>query len=152
MFYSCHQISSNAPVTVDTWWRHQIETFSALLALCAGYSPVIGDFPSQRQVTQSFAVLFDLRLNKRLSKQSRRMWFETPSSSLWRHCHANITGIWSSNELVWFEQRGDISVLAGVLPHNWSRIGTSTLNLTPEPFKLSQHPEKKNLRPLRSCI
>ena len=31
-----------------TWWRHQIETFSASLALCAGNSPVTGEFPSQR--------------------------------------------------------------------------------------------------------
>ena len=31
------------------WWRHQTETFSALLALCAGNSPVTGEFPSQSQ-------------------------------------------------------------------------------------------------------
>ena len=41
----------------------------------------------QRPVTQSFDVSFDLRLNKRLSKQSRRRWFETPYRSLWRHCN-----------------------------------------------------------------
>ena len=29
----------------------------------------------------------NMRLNKRLSKQSRRWWFETPSNSLWRHCN-----------------------------------------------------------------
>ena len=46
----------------------------ALLALCAGNSPVTGEFPSQRPVTQSFDVFFDLRLNKRLSKQSRYRW------------------------------------------------------------------------------
>ena len=68
------------------WWRHQMETVSALLALCAGNSPVTGEFPSKRPVTRSFDVFFDLRLNKRLSKQSRRRWFETPSRSLWRHC------------------------------------------------------------------
>ena len=45
--------------------------FSALLALCAGNSPVPGEFPAQRPVTRSFDVFFDLRLNKRLSKQSR---------------------------------------------------------------------------------
>ena len=28
-----------------SWWRHQMETFSALLALCAGNSPVISEFP-----------------------------------------------------------------------------------------------------------
>ena len=53
-----------------TWWRHQIETFSALLALCAGQSLVTGEFTEQRPVTRSFDVFFDLRLNKRLSKPS----------------------------------------------------------------------------------
>ena len=49
-------------------WRHQMETFSALLAICAGNSPVSGEFPAQRPVTLSFDVFFDLRLSKRLSK------------------------------------------------------------------------------------
>ena len=71
----------------NAWWRHQIETFSALLALCAGNSPVIGEFPLQMPVTRSFDVFFDLRLNKRLCKQSGRRWFETPYWSLWRHCN-----------------------------------------------------------------
>ena len=52
------------------WWRHQMETFSALLAICAGNSPVPGEFPAQRPVTRSFDIFFDVRLNKRLSKQS----------------------------------------------------------------------------------
>ena len=69
-----------------SWWRHQIEALSALLALCEGNPPVTGGFPSQRPVTRGFDVSFDLRLNNRLSKQSRRWWFETPSISLWRHC------------------------------------------------------------------
>ena len=51
-----------------SWWRHQMETFSASLVLCAGNSPVTGEFPSQRPVTRSFDVFFDLRLNKQLSK------------------------------------------------------------------------------------
>ena len=68
-----------------TWWRHQMETFSALLVLCAGNSPVTCEFPSHKPVTRSFDVFFDLRLNKRLSKQSWGWWFETPSRSLWRH-------------------------------------------------------------------
>ena len=50
------------------WWR-QMETHSALLANCAGNSPVPGEFPAQRPVTRRFDVFFDLRLNKRLSKQ-----------------------------------------------------------------------------------
>ena len=40
----------------NSWWRHQMETFSALLALCAGNSPVPGEFPTQRPVTRSFDV------------------------------------------------------------------------------------------------
>ena len=51
-----------------SWWRHQMETFSALLALCKGNPSVTGGFLSQRPVTWSFDVFFDLRLNKRLSK------------------------------------------------------------------------------------
>ena len=51
-----------------SWWRHQS---SALLAICAGNSPVVGEFPAQRPVTRSFDVFFDLRLHKRLSKNNR---------------------------------------------------------------------------------
>ena len=69
------------------WWRHQMETFSALLDLCAGYSPVTGEFPAQRPVTRIFDVFFDLFLNKRLSKQSWGWWSETLSRSLWLHCN-----------------------------------------------------------------
>ena len=43
-------------------WRHQMETFSALLAICARNSPVTGEFPAQRPVTRSFDVFFDLRV------------------------------------------------------------------------------------------
>ena len=83
----------------ESWWCHQMETFSALLSICAGNSPVSGEFPAQRPVTRSFDVFFDLRLNKRLSKQPWGCWFETPSWSLWRQCNVilEITrnyGIW----------------------------------------------------------
>ena len=70
-----------------SWWRHQMETFSALLALCAGKSPVTGEFPAQRPVTRGFDVFFDLRLNKRFSKQWWGWWFETPSRPLWHNCN-----------------------------------------------------------------
>ena len=42
------------------WWRHQMEPFPALLALCAGNSTVTNEFPSQRPVTRSFDSFFDL--------------------------------------------------------------------------------------------
>ena len=68
-----------------------METFSALLALCAGNSPVTDEVPSQRPLTRSFDIFFDLLLNKRLRKQSRRWWFERPSHSLWRHCSVVVS-------------------------------------------------------------
>ena len=46
-----------------------------------------GEFPTQRPVTRSFDAFFDLRLNKRLSKQPWGWWFETLSCPLWRHCN-----------------------------------------------------------------
>ena len=74
-----------------------METFSALQAICAGNSPVPGEFPAQRPVTRSFDVFFDLRLNKRLSKQSWGWWFETLSRPLWRQRNdlviLNIVGL-----------------------------------------------------------
>ena len=56
-----------------------METFSALLAICVGNSPVPGELP------RSFDVFFGLRLNKRFSKQSWGWWFETLPCPLWRH-------------------------------------------------------------------
>ena len=45
-----------------------MDTFSALLAICAGNSPGTGEFSTQKPVTRSFDVFFDQRPNKRLSK------------------------------------------------------------------------------------
>ena len=78
----------------ETWWSHHMETFFAFLAICAGNSPITGEFPVQRPVTRSSDVFFGLRLNKRLSKQSWGWRFETPSHSLWRHCNGYIKGWW----------------------------------------------------------
>ena len=47
-----------------------METFFALLAICAENLPLTGEFPAQRPVTRSFDVFFDLHLNEWLSKQS----------------------------------------------------------------------------------
>ena len=71
---------------ISVLWRFMMtSSIFALLALRAGNSPVTGEFPSPRPVTRSFDVFFDLRLNKRLSKQSQGCWVETPSRSWWRH-------------------------------------------------------------------
>ena len=77
-----------------------METFPALLAICAGNSPVPGEFPAQKPVTRSFHVFFDLRLDKQLSKQSRGLCFGTLPRPLWRH--GNVINILQHN----LSQRG----------------------------------------------
>ena len=64
----------------SSWWRHQMETFSALLALCEGILPVTDGLPSQS--------------SERFSKQWRRRWFETPLCSLWHLCNNFWFGSW----------------------------------------------------------
>ena len=75
--YKCY--TSTVSHGGSAWWRHQMETLSALLAICVGNSLVPGEFPTQRPVMCSFGVFFHLRSNKRLSKQWWGWWFETPS-------------------------------------------------------------------------
>ena len=77
-------------------WRHQMETVSALLAICEGNPPVTGGFLSQRASNTGFDDSFDVSLNKRLSKQTSRQWKETPGYSFWRHCNAWFA-LWDSH-------------------------------------------------------
>ena len=93
------------PDVLKTWWRHQMETFSALLTLRAGNSPVTCEFPAQKPVTRSFDVFFHLRPNKCLSKQSQGLGFETPSCSLWRHCNVRELS-WCKLCRHWYHQGG----------------------------------------------
>ena len=66
-------------------WKH----FHVTSPLCGEFTGP-GESPTQRPVTRSFDVFFDLRLNKRLSKQPWGWWFEPLSWSLWRHCNASL--------------------------------------------------------------
>ena len=68
-----------------SWWRHQMETVSASLALCEG---ITGGFPPKASDAELW-YFFYLRLNKRSSKQSIRRWFKTPLRPLWRQCNVN---------------------------------------------------------------
>ena len=85
-----------------SWWRHQMEIFSAQLAFCAGNSAATGEFPWQKLATRSFDAFFDLHLNQTLSKQWNHRWFETPSRSLWRHCNVAWSVFFSHMSLSWF--------------------------------------------------
>ena len=57
-------------------WRHQIETFSALLVLCKGNPPVTGGFPSQSSITLSFDVF--LFVFSSAPEQTVKQTIETP--------------------------------------------------------------------------
>ena len=87
----------------NPWWCWVIRTCIRLtfmmtspngniFHLCAGNSPVTSEFPAQRPVTRSFDAFFDLRLSKRLGKQSWGWWSEMLSRPLWRHC--NVITLW----------------------------------------------------------
>ena len=102
-----------------SWWRHQMETFSALLALCAGKSPVPSDFPAQRPVTRSFDVFYDLRPNKRLNKQSRGWWFERPSRPLWRH--HNVSWLFGDYLIWWISTFSILWLLLSVCIHKHTK-------------------------------
>ena len=94
-----------------------METFFALLALCAGNSPVTGEFPAQRPVTRSFDVSLDLSLNERLSKQSWGWWFDTPSCPLWRHRNVGqLRGQSSSDD--YFLLRCNLAMSILLVPSN----------------------------------
>ena len=62
-------------------WHHQMKTFSVLLALCAGNSPVTSEFPSKRPVTQSFLWYF------LWSAPWINSWVNNRERSLWCHCN-----------------------------------------------------------------
>ena len=71
-------------VSAFLWWdEHAFMMTSSNRNIFQSTGSLCGEIPSQRPLTRSFGVFFDLRLNIRLSKQSWGWWFETP---LWRHC------------------------------------------------------------------
>ena len=52
----------------EPWWRHQMGTFSAILALCAGNSSVTGEFPSQRLVASLMSLTVSLVTTSRIQQ------------------------------------------------------------------------------------
>ena len=79
---SCH-------CSMMTSWNGNI--FPVTGHLCGEFTgefPRTDEYPTQRPVTLSFDVFFDLHLNKRLSKQSWGWWFDMQSCPLWRRRNA----------------------------------------------------------------
>ena len=88
-------------------------------------SPVTGGFNAQRASNaELWCLFFNLRLNKRLSKQSWGWWFESPSRPLWRHCYVVTQG-----KLFWGWNKNIPNEL-GMLPKiNTVRHGLSLVTL-----------------------
>ena len=95
---SCARLTSNSSHSRPVVWKHMHGGPSMMTSsngnifrvtghLCGEFTGP-GEFPTQRPVTRSFDVFFDLSLKKRLSKESRGWWFQTQSRPLWRHCNA----------------------------------------------------------------
>ena len=80
------QGDKSAVVIAFTWWRHQMETFSALLAIFTG------EFPAQRPGTPALMFSLIYAWINGLSKQPSGRWFKTPLRSLWSHCNG-YTGL-----------------------------------------------------------
>ena len=79
--------ASDGPLCIYMWLMMTSSNgniFRVTCHLCGGFTGP-GEFPTQRPVTRSFDVYFDLRLYKRLCKQSPGWWFETLLCPLWRH-------------------------------------------------------------------
>ena len=139
---------------IRTWW-HQMETFSTLLALWAGISPVISEFHSQRPVTLSFDVFFDLCLNKNLSKQSRRSDLRSLNCQFLTHwgrvthiCVSKHTIIGSDNGLSPDRRQAIIwtnagLVLIGPLGTNFSEILNEILTFSFKKMRLKVSSAKR---------
>ena len=84
--------------------------------MTAGNSPVTGEFPSHRPVTRSFDIFFALRLNKRLSKQSRRRWLRC------HRAHYDVTVMWCRIVIQWFGQPWDLSAFNASFLSNFELV------------------------------
>ena len=99
---------------VNTWWRHQMETFSAWLAICAGNSPVPGEFPVQRPVMRSLTfslicVWIKGWVNNREAGDLRsyRTHYDVIVMDLWENLDAIRSHIWRIHlwDMYYFEAK-----------------------------------------------
>ena len=114
-----------------------METFSVLLALCVGNSPVTSQFPLQRPVIRSFDGFFDVCRNKRSSKQSWGWWFETPSCPLWRHC--NVEDSIAVSDLRWNTDHSFIGLVQDCSNYSANALELLQSSAKPSIWSQSRH-------------
>ena len=113
LFQTLHDIEAKRSYRCypSSWWHHQMKTFSALLAICVGNSPVTSDFLAQRPVTRSFDVFLicvgiNSCINNREAGDLRR------HHPLWRHCNvAALTKTFQNDSIFIWVNEGKIRVL-----------------------------------------
>ena len=79
-WHNCIELCFCLVTMITSSWKH----FPRYWPFCAGIHRSQVNSPHKGEWRG--ALIFDLCLKKRLSKQSRRRGVETPSRSLWRHC------------------------------------------------------------------
>ena len=102
-----------------------METFSALLVICAGNSLLTGECLAQMPLTRSFGVFSNLRFNRQLSKLWGRWWFETPSNPSWRH--RNDT--WRIPDMTNITEKGSskVQVITGVFSIQYQAVSCTNI-------------------------
>ena len=131
----------NGSIPIDLFklyqWR---KSFKKLLCKRCHRRPM--NSPHKGPVTRSFDVFYDLRLNKRLSKQSWGWWFEALSCPLWRHCNVQlclppmaagmIQTMWSFY-LINYRKTSDISrtLVGNKIVDNSDVVGASPVGAAP---------------------
>ena len=111
-----YPMRARSPTSHSNWWHDDVIKWKHFPRSWPSVTPVTGGFPSQKPVTRSFEVSFDLRLNKRLSKQSRSQWFETPSRPLWRNSNGCESPKWRQQS---YDLMGDTILYFGKIPTKW---------------------------------
>ena len=94
----CSDYSTSDNVTTDHIDIYPFQLiFFKLESFHCNMMIITGEFPAQKPVMRNFDVYFELRPNKRLSKQSWDWWFETPWHPLWHHCNECIHVVYSDH-------------------------------------------------------
>ena len=97
--------------------------------------------PLTKPVTRSFDVYFDLCLNKRLPKQSRCLWFETPSRSSRRHCNETnqASVIWKIVSVVVVVRRRHAMLMCGCVSIFFSLQSFSFISARHKGYRQAHH-------------
>ena len=104
LFIYFSQLHRSIP-SIPYWTHSQYMMTSSNRNIFRVTGPLWGEFTGHQRIPLKASdvelwCFLDLHLNKRLSKQSRRRWFETPSLPLWRHCNESCRASYFKSDIV----------------------------------------------------